>query len=102
MKVGTLKDKDYDEVKLAQDTVLNKGELVGQFNMGSTIVLVFEAPKSFRLVNNIFLFRFLILFEQFLLLYRFNITDGQAVRVGQNLGCIGQEESSDSGMESEE
>ncbi|CAO1405166.1 unnamed protein product [Diamesa tonsa] len=82
LKVGSLKDKDFDEVKLAQNTVLNKGELVGQFNMGSTIVLVFEAPKSFR----------------------FNITDGQAVRVGQNLGCIGQEDSGsiDSGMESGE
>lgn len=33
---------------------------------------------------------------------RFNITDGQVVRVGQNLGCIGQEDSSDSGMESGE
>lgn len=47
-RVGTLKDKDFDEVKLAQNTVLNKGELVGQFNMGSTIVLVFEAPKTFK------------------------------------------------------
>lgn len=55
MKVGTLKDKDFDEVKLAQNTVLNKGELVGQFNMGSTIVLVFEAPKSFRWVLNNFI-----------------------------------------------
>lgn len=36
------------------------------------------------------------------MMFRFNITGGQAVRVGQNLGCIGQEVSSDSGMESEE
>jgi phosphatidylserine decarboxylase len=48
LKVGTLKGKEFDEVKLKDNIVLNKGELVGQFNMGSTIVLVFEAPKEFR------------------------------------------------------
>lgn len=48
LKVGTNKDKDFDELRLRNDVVLNKGELVGQFNMGSTIVLVFEAPKMFK------------------------------------------------------
>lgn len=48
LKVGTNKDKDFDEIRLRSDIVLNKGELVGQFNMGSTIVLVFEAPKTFK------------------------------------------------------
>ena len=48
LKVGATKEKEFDEAKLRNDVVLNKGELVGQFNMGSTIVLVFEAPKSFR------------------------------------------------------
>jgi phosphatidylserine decarboxylase len=48
LKVGTNKDKDFDELRLSKDIVLNKGELVGQFNMGSTIVLVFEAPQTFK------------------------------------------------------
>jgi phosphatidylserine decarboxylase len=48
LKVGTNKEKDFDEVLLPSNTNLNKGELVGQFNMGSTIVLVFEAPKTFK------------------------------------------------------
>lgn len=48
LKVGTLKEKEFDEVQLKENIVMNKGELVGQFNMGSTIVLVFEAPKEFR------------------------------------------------------
>jgi phosphatidylserine decarboxylase len=45
-------ERDFDERQMPNDVVLNKGELVGQFNMGSTIVLVFEAPKTFRLVLN--------------------------------------------------
>ena len=48
LKVGSMKEKEFDELKLRNDAFLNKGELVGQFNMGSTIVLVFEAPSSFR------------------------------------------------------
>lgn len=37
----------YDEVRLPEIN-LKKGELLGQFNMGSTVVLIFEAPKNFR------------------------------------------------------
>lgn len=48
LKVGTNKERDYDELRLGEDVVLNKGELVGQFNMGSTIVMVFEAPSEFK------------------------------------------------------
>lgn len=48
LKVGTNKEKDFEEVRLRNGIVLNKGELVGQFNMGSTIVLVFEAPKTYK------------------------------------------------------
>jgi phosphatidylserine decarboxylase len=46
--VGTNKEKDFDEFRLHKDVVLQKGELVGQFNMGSTIVLIFEAPQEFK------------------------------------------------------
>jgi phosphatidylserine decarboxylase len=66
LTVGTLKSSEYDEVKLPADVSLRKGELVGQFNMGSTIVLIFEAPKNFK----------------------FNLTPGQRVRVGESLGCF--------------
>jgi phosphatidylserine decarboxylase len=52
LKVGTMREKEFDELALKSDAFLNKGELVGQFNMGSTIVLVFEAPSSFRYVEN--------------------------------------------------
>lgn len=48
LKVGINEDKDFDELQLRNDIVLKKGELVGQFNMGSTIVLIFEAPKTFK------------------------------------------------------
>ncbi|EDV93057.1 phosphatidylserine decarboxylase proenzyme, mitochondrial [Drosophila grimshawi] len=43
-----------------------KGDLVGQFNMGSTIVLLFEAPKNFQ----------------------FDIVAGQTIKVGESLGHI--------------
>lgn len=39
---------EYDEVKLPNDTKLVKGELLGHFNMGSTVVMIFEAPKEFK------------------------------------------------------
>ncbi|KAG5681798.1 hypothetical protein PVAND_011206 [Polypedilum vanderplanki] len=79
LKVGTMREKDFDELAMNNDIFLNKGELLGQFNMGSTIVLVFEAPSSFR----------------------FNLSPNQGVKVGQSLGCI-YDNDNDSGMESEE
>ncbi|XP_059619781.1 phosphatidylserine decarboxylase proenzyme, mitochondrial isoform X2 [Phlebotomus argentipes] len=66
LEVGTHKGNDFDEVPLPGGTTLQKGELLGQFNMGSTIVLIFEAPKSFK----------------------FSIQAGQKIRVGEKLGCL--------------
>ena len=40
--------------------------MVGEFNLGSTIVLIFEAPKEFE----------------------FTVEPGQTVQVGQNIGKI--------------
>jgi len=65
---------EYDELIL--DTKKNtnspakfdKGDLIGQFNMGSTIVLLFEAPKNFQ----------------------FDIKAGQKISVGESLGHIGE------------
>ncbi len=45
---------------------LQKGAAVGEFNLGSTIVLLFEAPKDFG----------------------FNLQPGQRIRVGEGLGSI--------------
>ncbi|KAI8510594.1 hypothetical protein Bbelb_115100 [Branchiostoma belcheri] len=51
---------------LGRGVELNKGDQYGEFNLGSTIVLVFEAPKSFV----------------------FNVHHGQKIRVGQSVGCF--------------
>ncbi|KAK9248386.1 phosphatidylserine decarboxylase-domain-containing protein [Lipomyces tetrasporus] len=48
---------------------LEKGQQMGGFNLGSTVVLIFEAPKQFE----------------------FNVKAGQHVKVGQTLGDIKME-----------
>ncbi|KAH8388202.1 hypothetical protein KR093_000299 [Drosophila rubida] len=58
---------EYDELRLKDATQkFDKGDLIGQFNMGSTIVLLFEAPKNFQ----------------------FDIEAGQKISVGQSLGHL--------------
>jgi len=53
-----------DEVAFPSQISIEKGQHFGMFNLGSTIVLVFEAPESFR----------------------FGVEPGQRVLVGQALG----------------
>ncbi|XP_067430524.1 phosphatidylserine decarboxylase proenzyme, mitochondrial isoform X2 [Thunnus thynnus] len=50
----------------AGGVALEKGEAVGEFNLGSTIVLLFEAPKDFS----------------------FSLQPGQRIRVGEGLGSL--------------
>uniref|UniRef100_A0A336LR80 Phosphatidylserine decarboxylase proenzyme, mitochondrial n=1 Tax=Culicoides sonorensis TaxID=179676 RepID=A0A336LR80_CULSO len=69
MKPGKDKYKIYDELKLPKEIQLNKGELLGQFNMGSTIVLIFEAPKNFQ----------------------FNLKTGQKIQLGEPMGNLGEQ-----------
>uniref|UniRef100_A0A3Q3XAB8 Phosphatidylserine decarboxylase proenzyme, mitochondrial n=1 Tax=Mola mola TaxID=94237 RepID=A0A3Q3XAB8_MOLML len=58
----------YDRSYFAMDNqALNaRGAAVGEFNLGSTIVLLFEAPKDFS----------------------FNLQPGQRIRVGEGLGSL--------------
>lgn len=63
---GSDEAPDYDEVRLPAETALAKGELLGQFNMGSTVVLVFEAPRGFE----------------------FAVQPGQTIRMGEPLGRV--------------
>lgn len=53
-------------MQLTNPIKLAKGDLVGQFNMGSTIVMIFEAPKNFK----------------------FNLKAGQKIRLGEPIGNL--------------
>lgn len=70
IKLGKDKYKNnYDELKLTDEIQLNKGELLGQFNMGSTIVMIFEAPKNFK----------------------FNLKTGQTIQLGEPIGNLAEQ-----------
>ncbi|CAG9859362.1 unnamed protein product [Phyllotreta striolata] len=58
------KGKKYKEVCLGNKVDLKRGEIMGEFRMGSTIVLIFEAPDNFQ----------------------FSIAPGAKVKMGQSLG----------------
>ena len=62
--MGEFTDKDLYCDKVGID--IKKGDRVGAFNLGSSIVLIFEAPKNFQ----------------------FNVSPGQKVYYGQPLGII--------------
>lgn len=59
------KSKSKDVCTLS-NVKLIKGDPLGEFRMGSTIVLIFEAPANFE----------------------FHLTQGQTIRMGQPLGSI--------------
>ena len=52
------------EITFAVPFSVMKGDAFGQFNLGSTIVLIFEAPKDFK----------------------FSVADGQRVKYGEAVG----------------
>ncbi|XP_072390679.1 phosphatidylserine decarboxylase proenzyme, mitochondrial isoform X1 [Diabrotica undecimpunctata] len=60
------KKQTKDEVCLGNSIELKRGDIMGEFRMGSTIVLIFEAPKHFR----------------------FSIMPGEKVQMGQRMGCV--------------
>ena len=59
--MGEYRDKEFDD-----GVVLDKGGRVGGFNLGSSVVLIFEAPKDFQ----------------------FQVEVGQKVFYGQPLGTV--------------
>lgn len=51
-------------MKTSSDGRMSKGDHIGVFNMGSSIVLIFEAPESFE----------------------FTVTQNQTIKLGEALG----------------
>ena len=63
--MGEFKDQSLLQVNPAGIN-MGKGDHIGGFNLGSTIVLIFEAPKEFT----------------------FTAQPGQKVQFGQTIGCM--------------
>ncbi|KAL2100351.1 hypothetical protein ACEWY4_004745 [Coilia grayii] len=63
---GSFNDFSYVSNNNQEGISMRKGEHLGEFNLGSTIVLLFEAPKDFT----------------------FNLRPGQKIRYGEPLGTI--------------
>ncbi|XP_045172540.2 phosphatidylserine decarboxylase proenzyme, mitochondrial-like isoform X1 [Mercenaria mercenaria] len=57
-------DRSFGNPDTPENINLKKGEMVGEFNLGSTVVLLFEAPSNFE----------------------FDVKPGQKVKVGERLG----------------
>jgi phosphatidylserine decarboxylase len=66
---GSYYDHDFSSEKKRRHSIqLTKGQLVGDFNLGSTIVLLFEAPDGFT----------------------FTMKPGQRLKYGQGIGSCGR------------
>ena len=66
LKTNSRKRFQCKEVEFKEDVSVAKGEHFGLFNLGSTIVLVFEAPANFR----------------------FDVQPGQRLLMGEAIGYI--------------
>lgn len=65
---GSFFDEKMHDKTLALNSSFKKGDPLGEFRMGSTIVLIFEAPPKFK----------------------FSVMPGQQIKMGQGVGCVGE------------